>query len=216
MAGRPVVELIAPNGSKLAQAAGGEGAVFSQAVGRVPEADCLSVGWISEQAEQLLEPFATTIPLTVLDREGDAPGVAVPADDRVSSGFNKDGRIRLVREGLPDDAAVLRTVWHELVHFGLRRFLTREQYVRQMNQLFFKDAWIRQHAQAWVARVQGQALRDAGHAPGHIRARGVDEALAELAEIRLNPRRQPLRARPPTGRSGSCRTSTRCTTSAAA
>ncbi|WP_332671654.1 hypothetical protein [Aromatoleum sp.] len=150
-AGGPVVELTDPNGSNRAQAAGGEGAAFSQAVGRAPEANWMSVSRISEQADQLLEPCATTIPLVVLDREGDAPGVTVPANDRVSSVFSKDGRMPLVREGWPNDATVVRTIWHALLHLGLRRFLTREQYVRQMNQLFLKDAWIRQHAQAWVA-----------------------------------------------------------------
>lgn len=83
----------------------------------------LSVGAVVEQTEQLLQQFSTEVPLSVIDRDGDIlPENTKPADDWVSSGFNFRGTIYLVREGLPDGAAVTRTLWHKTLHFGLRRF----------------------------------------------------------------------------------------------
>jgi len=72
-----------------------------------------------------MEQFSTKIPLSVIDRDGDIlPESAKPADDWVSSGFNVRGTIYLVREGLPGRDAVARTLWHEMLHFGLSRFFT--------------------------------------------------------------------------------------------
>jgi hypothetical protein len=60
----------------------------------------------------------------------------------VVSGMVYAGRNYLFREGLNDTAAVATTLWHELLHYGLRRFLSREQYIAQLGELYIKDAWI--------------------------------------------------------------------------
>lgn len=73
------------------------------------------------------------------------------------------------------------------MHFGLRRFLTREEYIRATHDLFAKDAWIRQQALAWENSAEGRALAEKQDAD-YVRARGVDEALARLAETH-SPRR---------------------------
>ncbi|WP_273703310.1 hypothetical protein, partial [Candidatus Accumulibacter vicinus] len=163
---------------------GGNGAIFNrEEAAPLPESEWLSVGAITDQLEQLGKPFRTAIPVTVVDRFTDAvPGVA-GNDDVVISGVTYRGKIHLVREGLFDTSAVERTFWHELLHFGLRRFMTRDQYVTHLGELYTKDEWIRNRADAWAAGEEGVALRARGDSEGYIRARGVDEALAKLAEI---------------------------------
>ena len=98
------------------------------------------------------------------------------------------GKIYLVREGLTDTAALARTLWHEMLHFGLRRFMTRAQYIASMGKLYESDGWIKHKADRWVAGPEGKKLWEDGAATDYIQARGVDEALAELAEIlQTNP-----------------------------
>ena len=95
----------------------------------LPESQWLSVGVIQQAVEQLVQPFhATQIPVRVIDALADAGIVANP-DDGVASGVTFKGRIHLIREGLADTSAVERTFWHDLLHFGLRRFMTRDQYI---------------------------------------------------------------------------------------
>jgi hypothetical protein len=70
------------------------------------------------------------------------PREPIRPDNGVTPGFTYKGTVHLVREGLPDRAEVLRTLWHELLHFGLRRFLTRSQYIARLNDFYQPDTWI--------------------------------------------------------------------------
>ena len=78
----------------------------------------------------------------------------------------------------------MRTVWHELLHYGLRRFLTKGQYIAKLNDLYQQDAWIKHQADAWLGSANGQSIAE-NDGKAYARARGVDEALAELAETSL-------------------------------
>ncbi|MDP2830266.1 MAG: hypothetical protein Q8O37_16890 [Sulfuricellaceae bacterium] len=180
----------------------GEGATFSQArmaltpeqgtaifnqkeTGAIPEAEWLSVSAIEEETSKLVEPFATEIPVLFHDTIGDI-GVK-STDDGVVSGAVHGGKIHLFRDGLADRSAVVRTLWHELLHFGFRRFMTEPQYIAKMNTLYMQDAWVRSKAKSWVDSKEGKKLAET-KSPAYARARGVDEALAELAEvIQTNP-----------------------------
>jgi len=136
----------------------GNAVLFSQAeAAPLPEADWLSVGVIQQAVEQLVQPFhSTQIPVMVIDTLADAGIVANP-DDVAASGVTFKGRIHLIRDGLADTLAVERTFWHELLHFGLRRFMTRDQYVTHLGKLYAEDAWIRNRVDAWIIarRVSG-------------------------------------------------------------
>ncbi len=147
----------------------------------IPESERLSVGAIMEQVDQLIEPFATEIPITVLDSVTDLGPVEMQG--YLTSGVTMNGRIHLFRDGLRDRATVARTLWHELLHFGLRRFLTQDQYIKQMDKLYLNDAWVHNKANEWIRGDEGKELMDQGYSKPYIRARGTDEALAALAEI---------------------------------
>lgn len=68
-----------------------------------------------------------------------------------------------------------------MLHYGLRRFLTRDQYIAEMLDLYKKDMWVRGNANKWLATEEGKDAAAYGGAD-YARARGVDEALAQLSE----------------------------------
>lgn len=146
----------------------------------LPESEWLSVGLLEEETSKLLKPFSTEIPVLIRDTARSA-GIK-QADSWVASGAVHGGRIHLFRDGLADRPAVVRTLWHELFHFGLRRFMTEPEYIAKMGDLYKRDRWIRTTADDWANTAEAQKLA-ATKSLDYVRARGVDEALAELAEI---------------------------------
>ncbi|MFM8899145.1 MAG: hypothetical protein ACKOF9_04245 [Burkholderiales bacterium] len=139
----------------------------------------ISTGELAQVVEELLAEFVHKAPVRMLDTAlGVLPGVG--QQDAVS-GAVYQGRIHLFRDQIPSRAAAVRTLWHELLHYGLRRFLTRDEYQAQMLELYNRDAWVRAEAKRWAASEEGRkAARQSGE--DYARARGVDEALAQLAE----------------------------------
>ena len=158
-------------------------AIYSEsASGAVPEADRILLLDISERVTELMKPFKDrAIPVKVIAEASDVglfyPGITV-------SGITHRGNIFLVQEGLHSIAEVEKTLWHEMFHLGLQRFLTKEQYVQNLNELYTKDQWIANKAREWFASKDGQRVfAESGGDVDFVRARGVDEALADLAEI---------------------------------
>lgn len=90
----------------------------------------VSVGSAVEEGDNLLKPFVTEIPVLIKDTLADI-GVKSADDGVVSSGMPYNGSVYLFRDGLGYTAAVTRTLWYELVHYGLRRFLTKEQSIAE-------------------------------------------------------------------------------------
>ena len=145
----------------------------------------MSVAVLTEKIDKITKPFKTTIPVVIVDRASEIPGHANSTE--VAGGATTQDRIYLIRNALTaGDADV--TLFHEMLHFGLRRFLSKPEYIRQMQALYTKDAWVQQKADEWVAGSEGADLRKQDYPEYYIRARGVDEALASLAEImQTNP-----------------------------
>lgn len=110
--------------------------------------------------------------------EGVLPG-ATKAD--AVSGAVHDGKIYLFLDQLADVLDVQRTLFHELFHYGLRKIFTRDEFIQEMRTLYDRDAWIKSRADAWVKTKEGQSAAQYG-GDEYALARGVDEALARLAE----------------------------------
>lgn len=146
----------------------------------IPENEWMSVAALTDRIDKITQPFKTTIPVVIVDRVSDIPGHGDSTD--VAGGATTLDRIYLIRSGLEAGKADV-TLFHEMLHFGLRRFLSKPEYIRQMHALYTKDAWVQQNADEWVAGPEGAGLRAEGYGDDYIRARGVDEALASLAEI---------------------------------
>lgn len=118
-----------------------------------PESEWLSEALISEVIEETVGQLATPVPARIIDRESVVLPLASAGADQivgVSSGFVHRGTIHPVREGLAARAAVVRTLWHELPHYGLRRFMARDQYIARLSELYGRDGWTKTRADEWI------------------------------------------------------------------
>lgn len=164
----------------------GNVAMFSRASGSVPQtvAKWLPDTVIADEVEKRIGGFAQQPPIRIRDTAfGQLPGVA--RNDNVAGAVH-DGAIYLFRDQLGDRAAVQRTLFHELFHFGLRKFLTKEQFTGQMMNLYRRDRAIKEEADRWAATADGLRAKEFGGSE-YALARGVDEALAILAEPNGGP-----------------------------
>ncbi|MBU3626039.1 hypothetical protein ICN48_07305 [Polynucleobacter sp. JS-Safj-400b-B2] len=138
----------------------------------------------SERIDELLKPFAkeTRTHIHLIERM-DSIGIMHPPG-MIASGVTCADHCFLAQEGLRDVVMVEKTLWHEMLHLGLRRFLTPQQYIENLNELYTQDQWIANKAKEWFDSADGQqVLKMHPDNIYYVRARGVDEALAQLAEI---------------------------------
>lgn len=157
--------------------------IYSKEEGKkLDEKDWLPTGQIVDQVTDLLKQFKTEIPVTIIDNDGDVlPAGAVGDDGGATMGFVYRGRIHIVRSGVATPEAVTSTLFHELLHFGIRRFVPEKEYIAQMRELYRADPWIAAKTEAWLDSADGLATAKK-YGDEIAAARGVDEALAELAE----------------------------------
>lgn len=167
-----------------------ESPIYSKNDGKkLDEKDWLPTGQIADQVTDLLKQFKADIPVTIIDREDDVLPTSpvgnnnVAASEWATSGFVYRGRIHLVREGLNDVESVASTLFHELLHYGIRRFVPEDQYISEMQRLYKADPWIQRETKNWLNSDEGQEFYVKNGKDNSIAAaRGVDESLAKLAE----------------------------------
>ena len=147
----------------------------------LPAGQWLSQAQFAQVIEERIGQFGHQPPVLIRDSVVDVPHMRQARAGSIA-GATIGGKIYLFRDANATTAAVVQTLWHELVHYGLRRFLTKEQYITQMHKLYDHDPWVKAKADAWLATGGDdvQQARTVGQA--YARARGVDEALAELAQ----------------------------------
>jgi hypothetical protein len=92
----------------------------------------MSEAAIAQVVEERIAQFAHKAPALIRDSESDVLGVRADDSGVASSGMAYKGKIYLFRDGLSDSSEVVRTVWHGLLHYGLRRFLNSGQYIAAM------------------------------------------------------------------------------------
>lgn len=136
---------------------------------------------VLERAVQQALAHAPNAPsVTVVDSPASIPGASVPAGLAPSGGV-VGGRIYLFRDNLGSVPEALRTVFHELFHYGLSRVLPKEQYIQTMMRLRASDPKVREYAARWEKSEEGQDRK--GSMPiQDWRALGAEEALADIAE----------------------------------
>jgi Large polyvalent protein associated domain 38/ddrB-like ParB superfamily domain/Large polyvalent protein-associated domain 1 len=145
----------------------------------LPASDWIDVAVIADELEKRIGQFAHQPPIRIRDSAlGLMPGAQ---DGDAISGAVYNGAVYLFRDQLASTAEVQRTLFHELFHYGLRKIYTKEQFIGEMRRLYDQDAWIKSRADAWVNTSEGAAAASFG-GDEYALARGVDEALARLAE----------------------------------
>jgi|CryBogDrversion2_1035201.scaffolds.fasta_scaffold05806_2 hypothetical protein len=90
----------------------------------LPKDEWLSVGYITQIIDDLTQQFSHEAPILIRDTVGDVDASLVPHSG-IISGMFYGGRIYVFRDGMDNTASVHSTLWHELFHYGLRRFLTK-------------------------------------------------------------------------------------------
>ena len=146
------------------------------------EPERMSVGLATQTIEDFVADLLHKPPVVLVDNVNEIVGANIRHQIR---GAVFGGRIYIVRSAFADGdvGGMRRTLWHELLHYGLRRFLTEEEYTAKMLKLYSSDLAIRSYANNWAkSSVMANKLRSNGRSDEYIRARGVDEALAWLAE----------------------------------
>jgi len=87
-----------------------QAAAFSKASNERPESEWLSVAAITQRVNDLLEPFKTTIPVVVVDRVSNIPGLA--DGTAMAAGATTNDRIYLIRACLRANEIDV-TLFHE-------------------------------------------------------------------------------------------------------
>ena len=108
---------------------------------RLPPDKWLSESVFSEVVEKLVSQFKHHPPVFIHDSIRDVipEDAGIDGIDGVTNGMVYGGGIHLFREGAHDAGAVAATLWHELLHYGLRRFLSKEEYISQLGDLYSRD-----------------------------------------------------------------------------
>jgi len=139
----------------------------------------LSAEEVEQKVADLSKRFAHKPYVRVLERPSEVfAGAGV--HDWVP-GFTVNQKIYLARSALTSLDEVEVTYWHELFHYGVRRFMTKEQYISSMDRLYRSNSEVARRADVWMNGAEGRIVR-ANQGEAYGRARGVDEALAALAE----------------------------------
>lgn len=98
----------------------------------------------------------------------------------------ENGQLYLFRDGIPNGVEGQKTVFHELLHKGLRNLLPPATYYRDMLALYRQSAQMQGAADAWLSDAQNRAdVADLN--PDQQKAVAVEESLAALAEQRKLP-----------------------------
>ena len=82
----------------------------------------LSVGVFAQVIEDRIGQFRHQPPVIVLDSITDIPNMRQASAGSVA-GLTTGGRIYIFRDANATTVDITRTLWHELLHSGLRRFL---------------------------------------------------------------------------------------------
>lgn len=114
----------------------------------IPEENWLSVGVFAQTIEDRIGQFRHQPPVIVLDSITDIPNMRQAGAGSVA-GLTTGGKIYIFRDANATTADITQTLWHELLHYGLRRFLTKEQYIAETHRLYDRDLWIKRRADQW-------------------------------------------------------------------
>lgn len=135
-------------------------------------------------SQNLLESLVARIPgapsVQVVDNPNSIPGVQVSAGVTPSGGV-VGGQIYLFRDNIADKTDAIRTIFHELFHYGLNKVLSKQAYIQTMLRLRNTDAKVREYAVRWEKSADGVGRK--GTMPmNDWHALATEEALADVAE----------------------------------
>ncbi|MGE6213059.1 PLxRFG domain-containing protein [Comamonas aquatica] len=154
-----------------------------------PPESKLSLERVQQIVQTALRGIPGSPPVHVVHGPADL-GLVVAGEDVHSGVTLRSGDIYVFQSGVGSELDVLKTVFHELFHRGLRNVLPADQYVQTMLDLAKRDDRVQSYANAWkglpVAAEQRAELAKMGFAGSELQARfealAIEEGLAVVAE----------------------------------
>lgn len=157
----------------------GAGLIFGPTVARQAIRSAME-----KQCKELNQYMLHQIPFTLETSISSTFPSIDPSYAATIKGATLGDRVYLFTDAASSEFDIQRTIFHELLHYGLRRYLSEGEFITSMTQLYERDRKIKNEANKWIENSpEGrEALAKSGRA--YAIARGVDEALAQLAENR--------------------------------
>lgn len=91
-----------------------------------------------------------------------------------------DGKIYLFRDALASAEDVTETLWHEILHYGVRKVLSKQGFIAEMSKLYQADPAIKTAADTWMKTSEASRVSQL-HGAAYARAMAVEEAVADVA-----------------------------------
>lgn len=149
----------------------------------------LSLERVQQIVQSALGGISGAPPVHVVRGPADL-GLIVSGEDVHSGVTLRGGDIYVFQSGVGSELDVLKTVFHELFHRGMRNILPADQYVQSMLDLAKRDDRVQSYANEWkslpVAAEQRAELAKLGFTGSELQARfealAIEEGLAVVAE----------------------------------
>jgi hypothetical protein len=138
-----------------------------------------------EQFEGVRQSVEAAVPnaprIHIANDPSEIPGIEPAPAGVHPMGLLAKGKMFLFRNAIGSEIDALKTAFHELFHYGLRKALPAAQYYRYMAKLEAADGQVRAYAQRWRQSEEGVARRST-LSPELWNALAVEEGLADIAE----------------------------------
>lgn len=149
----------------------------------------LSLERVQQIVQTALGGISGSPPVHVVRSPADL-GLVVAGEDVHSGVTLRSGDIYVFQAGVGSELDVLKTIFHELFHRGMRNVLPADQYVQTMLDLARRDNRVQSYANAWkrlpIAQEQRAELAKMGFTGSELVARfealAIEEGLAVVAE----------------------------------
>ena len=155
---------------------------------RVKVTERLNENQIHETVENLFSKLASPPPFVLVESPAMLRSVLADtaaggiSEGTIPKGFLYKGTLYVYQPAITSRADLVRTVWHELTHYGLRNYLSTEQYHSELIELYSKDFTVRKLADEWMRGNEAAARIARGESKADVQALSIEEALAALSE----------------------------------
>ncbi len=148
----------------------------------------LNENQIHETVENLFSKLASPPPFVLVESPAMLRSVLANmaaggiSEGTIPKGFLYKGTLYVYQPAITSRADLVRTVWHELTHYGLRHYLSVDQYHNELMTLYANDPYIKNLADAWMDSPHVYQDLARGREYSELKMISVEEALAELSE----------------------------------
>lgn len=152
-------------------------AAMRPASGVIEPTQRMSPAEIEKVIAKKLSTFRSKPDISIAESVADVAPWLAPGS---AAGAVIDGKIYLFRDALSSEKDVAETLLHELLHYGVRNILSKQDFIAQMDRLYKTSSAIRESADQWLETAAGARVRELQGA-AYARAMAAEEAIADIA-----------------------------------